>query len=40
MNRRIICIVLSALMILALTGCMGSRPAPMPLIEMQNNDVI
>ena len=40
MNRRIICIVLSALMILVLTGCMGSRPAPMPLIEMQNNDVI
>ena len=40
MNKRIICIVLSILMMLAFTGCMGSRPAPMPLIEMQNNDVI
>ena len=29
MNKRIICIVLSALM-MALTGCMGSRPAPTP----------
>ena len=30
MNKRILCIVLSALMMLALTGCMGSRPAPTP----------
>ena len=29
MNKRIICIVLSALM-MALTGCMDSRPAPTP----------
>jgi len=38
MNKRIICIVLSALMMLALTGCMGSKPAPMPLIEAESND--
>jgi outer membrane biosynthesis protein TonB len=30
MNKRIIYIVLSALMMLALTGCMDSRPAPTP----------
>ena len=30
MDKRILCIVLSALMMLALTGCMGSRPAPTP----------
>ena len=30
MNKRIICIVLSALMMLALTGCMGSKPEPTP----------
>ena len=30
MNKRIIYIVLSALMMLALTGCMGSKPAPTP----------
>ena len=30
MNKRILCIVLSALMMLALTGCMGSRSAPTP----------
>ena len=30
MNKRILCIVLSILMMLALTGCMGSRPAPTP----------
>ena len=30
MNKRIICIALSALMMLTLTGCMGSRPAPTP----------
>ena len=30
MNKRIIYIVLSALMMLALTGCMGSRSAPTP----------
>ena len=30
MNKRILCIVLSALMMLALTGCMGSRPTPTP----------
>ena len=30
MNKRIICFVLSALMMLALTGCMGSKPAPTP----------
>ena len=30
MNKRIICIVLSALMMLMLTGCMGSRPVPTP----------
>ena len=28
MNKRIICIVLSALVMLALTGCMSSKPAP------------
>ena len=38
MNKRIICIVLSALMILALAACMGSRTAPMPLIEVESND--
>lgn len=30
MNKRIICIVLSALMMLALTGCIGSKPVPTP----------
>ena len=30
MNKRIIYIVLSALMMLALTGCMAARPAPTP----------
>ena len=30
MNKRIICIVLSILMMLALTGCMAARSAPTP----------
>lgn len=30
MNKRNICILLSALMVLALTGCMAARPAPTP----------
>ena len=30
MNKRILCIVLSALMMLALTGCMAARSAPTP----------
>ena len=30
MDKRILCIVLSALMMLALTGCMAARPAPTP----------
>ena len=30
MNKRIICIVLSALVMLVLTGCMGSKPEPAP----------
>ena len=30
MNKRIICIVLSALVMLALTGCMRAKPAPTP----------
>ena len=30
MNIRILCIVLAVLIVSALTGCMGSRPAPTP----------